>query len=485
MKNPSSISATSELVFQHTSELRLKADHLFKRFGYNLDHRLYNRAMLDLQDAIKLSPALIPQAMRLFEEFRREGGYDKAVTVGLVLLRFDAKNAELMNLVGNIYRRMRQPERALKMFQAALKCNPKLLKARYNLAASGYSVTAEDEELVRQTRKVERFQFYRRHGFMGVGGAEVPEILNENFDTLNRGVLSELDNSALMSQAVVETCQSMLRLHPQRWEHHYDLGLIQDLLENPQEAYHHYLNALSLAPREEVVRNNLAVLLAESAREMNLCAIVGADQLWHENLKQNPNDRTSVLNLAIFYRNRQKTFSSLKYFTWLGQLLAQSHGLFTLEAIQLKAEECFHAEKFEEAISLYQTLIQEHDCAEWHYRLGLIHHQRRQLEERIECWKTAHRMDPTHSATREALEHIVAELEAEAEELIEDNFLTDAMELLEKAVRTHPRVNACTLLIDLYKKLDRPELIETIRLLIQKLKGREQGQKRVAEGVAA
>ncbi|MBF0288316.1 MAG: tetratricopeptide repeat protein [SAR324 cluster bacterium] len=432
----------------------------------NFAKKLYNRAMLNIREAIRKDPLYLEEAHIQINSYFRTGQPEKAVAIGLAIIVFEPENFRLMNQIGNAYRKMENYKKALQMYQGALKVNPKYAHARYNMAAAYFKVPKMDEELVRQTKFVEKFVIYRRTGYQLTYDEAVPKLGNQVMPKHFRydSEIPYKEEDVEGAEIWISRFEKRAKDNPDSWQHQFDLAILYDIGRFGELALRYYQESAALNPLCDLIQNNLAVAIAEYRQDFKK-----AKEMFLSILKKDRSNRTIVLNLAILHRKMNKPFSMLKYFTYLGELLAKSHGLFSLDDMIQAAEEYYEEGEHNKAIKLYEALLDEKDDPEWMYRLGVLYHRKLKLKSAIAYWKQALEADPDHTASFEALNEQIDNLEDEAQQLLDENFLLDAASLLELATSIYPRVSTYELLADIHEELGEKDLADQAALRIREL----------------
>ncbi len=437
----------------------------------NFAKKLYNRAMLNMREAIHKDPLYLEEARIQLNSYFRTGQPEKAIAVGLAIIVFEPENFRLMNQIGNAQRKIGNYKKALQMYQGALKVNPKYAHARYNMAACYFKVPKMDEALVRQTKFVEKFIVYRRTGYQLTYDDAVPKLGNQQMPKYFRvdADLPYKEEDVEGAEIWISRFEKRAKDNPDSWQHQFDLAVLYDIGRFGELALRYYQKAAQLNAQSDLIQNNLAVAIAEYRKNFKK-----AKEMFLSILKKDRSNRTIVLNLAILHRKMNKPFSMLKYFTYLGELLAKSQGLFSLNDMIQTAEECYEQGEHDKAIKLYEALLEEKDEPEWMYRLGVLYHRKLKIKSAIAYWKQALAVAPDHTASFEALNEQIDNLEDEAQELLDDNFLLDAVSLLELATSIYPRVNTYELLADIHEELGEKELADQAALRARELAEKEE-----------
>ncbi len=422
-----------------------RAKELWDRAIRYFEGKLYNRALKDLQDAIELNPAYLEEAIDLMQVFSAQGSDEQALSVGFALLKMDTKNSELMNKLGNSLRKLNSHAKAKKLYTMALKVNPQYTEAKYNLAASSFRISTADSELLRQTKEVEGYTEPRRYGFEGsrAGFFELSnQVLDEEEETPKKSKaggkeeeeeeqpdLSEEDRKHVMDEMIAELKRD-LEATPGSWEAEYNLGLMYDLAAYGEQAIQHYEEAVRIDENHRYSANNLGAALMAHKQDYE-----GAESILLKNLDRHPFDRTTVLNLAVLYRTTQKSFQRLKYYVYLGDLLAKSLGEFETGAAEAYAEDLFSRRKYLEAIPVFENLALEKQQPYWFEKLTVMYYNQKKEDKLVSTWKRLLKIAPDHAEAQKKLTEMAQDYEKQARDKGEKGSRYQAITLMVKAVK--------------------------------------------------
>ena len=435
-----------------TGEKRAKEswDQAIKYF----DGGLHNRALKDLQEALTLNPGYGPEAMDLMLTFSQQGNEEMALSVGYALLKMDPKNSELMNKLGNSLRNTNSFSKAKKLYTYALKVNPKYPEARYNLAASSFGITTNDGALISQTRKAEQLLNFRRFPFQG-NRADFFAVPNEELgkdsssaksDT--EGEEEELSEEAKqqMMDGFIKQLKGDIEATAGTWESLFNLALLYDVNDMGKLALQYYRQAMEKDPENRMSRNNLAVALI--IHEDN---IAEGEGILLQNLADHRFDRTTVLNLALVYRKKEKQFQTLRFFTYLGDLLAKSMDDFETDKVEEHAREMFERRKYYDAISIFENMALEKQQDYWYEKLAVMYLNQKNEDKYLATFKRLLKINPEHEEAHSKLTEYAANYEAEAREKIEKGNRNQAINLMLKAVKIEENPERWLELAQLYQ----------------------------------
>ena len=444
---------------QSGNEEEKQARELWAHALRYFDGKLYNRALKDLTDALTLNPALSSDAMELMNTFNMQGNDEQALSVGLALLKVENQNPELMNKLGNTLRKLGSFSRAKKLYTMAVKLQPQNKEFKYNLAASSFGITAADSELVRQTRAVEGYSEPRRYGFMGSREDfyPVPNQVLEDSSKTSKGKKPEAEEPEQEGEMDEETRAQMIELMVRQlkedlsasqgaWEDEYNLGLFYDLVGYGELAVQHMTRAQELAQERTEPANNLGVI-----KWVHQSALEDAETLFLQNLSRHRFDRTTVLNLAVLYRQENKGFQTLKYYVYLGDLLARSLGEFRTDKVEQHAQELFQRRKYLEAIPIFENLAKEKQEPFWYEKLAVMFYNQKKEDQYIKALKDLLRIAPDNADAAQKVSAAAQNYEDQAREKIAKGSKRLAIQLLEKSVKIEESAERWVELAQLYE----------------------------------
>lgn len=432
-----------------------KAQELWARALKYFEGKLYNRALKDLSDAITLQPGYANDALELMQSFSMQGNDEQALSVGLALLKVEKENAELMNKLGNTLRKLGSFARAKKLYTMCIKLKPQSKEYKYNLAACSFGITAADGELVRQTKQVEAYTDPRRYEFLGTQEEFYPVPNQTLNDDKSKGPVEEEGDEAVemdeesraqMIDLMVKQLKENISASQGAWEDEFNLGLFYDLVGLGELAIQHLGKAAELAPEEPAPANNLGVALVVHKENLEQ-----AETVLLRNLSTNKFDRTTVLNLGVLYRKQGKAFQTLKYYVYLGDLLAKSLGEFNTEKVEQFAQELFQRRKYLEAIPVFENLGKEKQEEFWFEKLAVMYYNQKKEDQYLKALKDLLQINPENEESAGKISAAAKGYEDQAREKITRGNKRHAISLLEKAVKIEESAERWVELAQLYE----------------------------------
>lgn len=457
-----------------------KAKESWDRAIKYFDGGLNNRALKDLQDALTMNPGYGPEAMDLMQTFSIQGNEEMALSVGYALLKMDPKNSELMNKLGNSLRNTNSFPKAKKLYTYALKVNPQYTEAKYNLAASSFRITTNDGALISQTRKVEKFIEFRRYPFQG-HRAEFAPVPNEDLEEDSSSAKQAQEGEGEEEEITEEARQQMLDGFIQQlkgdleatagtWESLFNLALLYDINGMDNLALQYYRQAVEKDPENRMSTSNLAVAIILYEDDY-----AKAEGMLLKNLGNHPFDRTTVLNMALLYRKTGKQFQTLKYFTYVGDLLAKSMDDFETDKVEAHAQELFERRKYHDALPIFENMAFEKQQDFWYEKLAVMYLNQKNEEKYLQTFRRLLKINPEHEEARAKLKEYAANYEAEAREKMEKGSGHQAIELMLKAVKIEETPERWLELAQLYQDDGEEIMAENSLRRWKKLTGAEGG----------
>ena len=442
--------------------------------------KLYNRALKDMGIALTMNPDYGPEAMDLMTAFMGQGNDEMALSVGLALLKLDPKNHELMNRLGNALRNTESYAKAKKLYTHALKVNPKYDEAKYNLAACSFRIATADGALISQTRKVEVYTDFRRYDFMGNRDGFFPVPNQElEVDTKHskKGEKEEEAEEELSEEALAQMIDGMaqqLKVDVEEsggdFEALYNLALFYDVNNMAELALENYRKAAEKDPDNRMNNNNMAVALILHERNAK-----AAESLLLKNLETHPYDRTTVLNTALLYKAANKQFQTLKYYVYLGELMAVSLGHFNTDEAEVFAQDLFQRRKYLEAVPMFEALGREKQTTFWYEKLAVMYLNQKKEDKLINTWKRLLVIDPGHEEAAAKINEYAANYEKEAHEDMNKGRNHGAIENMSKAVKIQETPERWLELAQLYQDDGEEILADNALRRWKKLTGEDDG----------
>jgi len=440
-------------LFQKGDSKDKEAKMLWERAQKYFEGKLFNRALKDLSDAITLQPKYLQEAMDLMQAFMMQGNDEQALSVGLAMLKMDPQNFELMNKLGNALRKLGSFSKAKRLYTMALKINPRYTEAKYNLAACSFGIATADGELIRQTKQVEAYNQPRRYEFMGERAGFFP-VPNQALETdkdnhpedSDDGEEKSEEDHAQMSELMAGELKNDVAATQGAWEAIFNLGLFYDLTNMGELALQNMQKTHEMVPDAPEPANNLAVIIWKHKKDLEK-----AESLFLKNLTTNKFDRTTVLNLAVLYKEQGKAFQTLKFYVYLGDLLNKSMGDFDTEQVQGHARDLFERRKYMEAIPFYANLAKELGEDYWYEKLATMYYNQKKEELYIKTLRELLNVNPHHADASQKIGVAAQQYEEEAREKMDKGSRRQAIQLFEKAVKIEETPERWVELAQLYE----------------------------------
>lgn len=463
-----------------------RAKELWDRAIKYYEGKLFNRGLKDLQEAIDLNPDYGNEAMELMQTFSSQGNEEQALSVGFALIKMDPRNVELINKLGNSLRNIRSFDKAKRLYTRALKIKPDYKEAQYNLAGSTFRITTADGGLISQTRKVESIKLPRRYEFQGtrVGYQEVPNESFEEKKDSNKQDKEEEDEEnqpteeelAVMREGFINELKKDVESNPGTWDYEFNLALLYDLFEYGELAIQHYRTAKEIEPENRMSINNLAVALMVHKKEHS-----EAETLLLKNLGEHRYDRTTVHNLAILYRNMGKSFQTLKYFVYLGDLLDKSLMDYETGKMEAHAQQLFERRKYMEAVPVFENLATEKQQPFWLEKLAVMYLNQKKEDMYIGALKRLLRLEPDSEDASQKLNALADGYEEQAQDKIKKGSKNHAIQLMMQAVKIVETPERWVELAQLYEDEGEDILAENALKRWKQLSGGDESQPETAK----
>jgi len=175
-----------------------------------------------------------------------------------------------------------------------------------------------------------------------------------------------------------------------------------------------------------------------------------AETLLLKNLSAHRYDRTTVLNLAAIYKKQGKHFQTLKYYVYLGDLLAKSLGEFDTAKAEEHAQDLFTRRKYMEAIPFFENLAKEKQEDFWYEKLAIMFFNQKKEDLYVKTLKDLLAMNPSHADAMEKIRTAAQGYEDQAREKMDKGSKRQAIQLFEKAVKIEETAERWVELTQLY-----------------------------------
>ena len=457
---------------QQEKKLLAAVEQAIERGERFVRSNLFFHANIEFRFAAEQLPELLVEELEpVFNDYVQKEDHERALIIGLVLLKIQKEDYRLANTIGNCARKSKKYKQANNLYRHALKTNRNFNQAFYNLAASLAKVEKYDLEV----QALVEPQVQREH-FVLPSFLPHPDILHEVIDELTyakkahhveqiHDLLEELEQ-AESSENVGEAEKIRIRIQQKQKKEisptyneicekfradarkaqrlfekkgksqdqltgqqqifnlgiyalsHYDLTLAQNCFEElrivvPHPPYLEMVAALTLAlmgQREEAVADFFRLL------------------------EKDRDDRYLNINLGLIYYKSNNRLLAYKYLLIGAGLLQQSEGLFSRAELMRLAMVNFEQGSYKKALSLFTRIVEESENGLAWQNIGEIYLQWQDYHEACNAFKEALRINPDSLLIRKKLNSMHDHFVEKADELIEESKYMVAIESLEQAL---------------------------------------------------
>jgi len=367
----------------------------------------------------------------VLNDFLQKEDYEKALLVGLIILKAQKEDFRLANTLGNCARRLKNYQQANNLYRLALRTNNEFNQAFYNFAASLARVEKYDLEiqlLVEEYLLSEQFvlpscvpqsdcvdelidDLTCQNEARKV--REIQHLIKEENRLEMKGEIKaaeEIENKIIICQkrenkpgykqitiALQKSAQeaeenfdsSIEKLENLPWQHQiYNLGLFafqNKDIQLAQKCFKDLKNEQSSLPYVGML--NALIYDLRGKRDK---AIVDLLQL----LKENGKDRFININLGLIYRRANNRLLTYKYLLAGSVLLEDSEGMFSLKEIFQLAKKTLDQGELKRALKLFLLIVDESESIEAWAKIGDIYWQTLEEENAIQAYKQILKVDP-------------------------------------------------------------------------------------------
>ncbi len=184
----------------------------------------------------------------------------------------------------------------------------------------------------------------------------------------------------------ISTFQAAVKLAPDSWESHYDLGIALLTDRNPKGAAHELQTASTLKPDSPKILLPLGVSLSQLNQQS------AAMDAFRAVLKQDPQSVQALDGLT-------KALIAEKRYT---AAIAQLKNAPPDEVLQLNLAIAYSKNgNTDEALQILSAIVKDHpDYAQAHNNLGIVYTQQKRFSEAAKEFETALQLDPTNDSVR-------------------------------------------------------------------------------------
>lgn len=480
--------------------------------GFRLmNGKLYTRAMLEFQSALKLCQSVTLKSLEnKFIEFKASGELQAALSVGIVVLLAKDRDYKLANKLGNITRKLDNHKQANNLYKKALRINRDYDYAMYNLAASMGNVKKYDQEIKQIISK-----YVVSEDFVTPAYKNNPRIVDEiTNDLTNQKIerkaeeIKQLEKEkkekekALESYTVLKIGVAIKKMKATSTEPTYEeiRAEMQKLTEwdvshqHTQEerekrhgaifnlgifAFKNGEMDLSIKCFENLKNENSSIELLDMVDILILHeqgqTPLAVKRLF-DLLRDDLHNRYYNINMGLIYRKSGNVLNSLRYLAVGADLLEKSEGLYPISEMMDLAIEREQRRSFKKALNILNTVTSEQYIEVAWLAKGRILQKMQKPSEAVIAYKTILEADSTCDVPKIKLAEIHDEFVEKAEEAYINNRIGQAAALYEKALNAQRHTQTIEKMIDLYRQLNKRgkvhELINERNRLIKEEKER-------------
>lgn len=234
----------------------------------------------------------------------RQGKYEEAIASFRSVLSARPGNAEALNNIGVMYRKLGRPEDAVRMLQTASSRAPKRADIHYNLGNAYKQLGDADKAAAAYRRAIELDPAFAG-AYNNLGTLyETRNAFDEAEKTFTRGLEADASNPVLKYNLGVtlasenrleeahDAFRDALRSRPGWIEGLNNLGIVLNKLGRNGEAIETFDRILRLQPKNPIAKNNLAAVYTALGKEEL------AEKYLHSALEDDPAYVRAALNLG-------------------------------------------------------------------------------------------------------------------------------------------------------------------------------------------
>ncbi len=451
-----------------------------------LEGNFYNNALLEFQKALELDQEVVSERLSYrFTENLRIGDNDKALSIGLILIKIKDNDHVFVNQLGNCARKLQKFKQANNLYKQALRINRKYDLPLYNLAASMGRIDKYDldvKNLIGQFDKISDFVLPDYVNNSKILEQITEELIDEKKEEMEGDVLYEPTYNEISSkfksiigknskEASTGKDKSVLA------EHIFNLGLYA--LENRDSnlAIKCFLRLKKQKSRMEYL--DMVITLAMSLEDPSKKVLDHLMKL----LSKDRFNRYLNVNLALMYKRNRNRLLSYKYFALGALLLEKTNGVYGLSDLIKRGDDEYELGNLNQALKHYKIVESETENSHVQEQIGQILLMQNNYSEALPMFRKILKTDPQSAVGLDKINEIHNYYCERAEELFDVRKFSPAASLYEKALDIERRPETIQKAIGVYNQLMNYEKANMLaeELKEQKRKQREDKEQQIVE----
>ncbi len=424
-----------------------------------LSQKMHNGAMIEFGKAMEINSRIVyPKLLEELDKVAAAGELESAIAIGMNLIKEKTGDYKLINKLGNYAQSLQDFKQAIALYKKALKIKKDYKPSFYNLAAAEVKADIVNDEIINALSQFKDLTEYVLPGYIGDDNIVVsmtekvslskPKAVEAKIQqlVLLRGKKTESGDQIQVQKidanieklkkgagkvTVGDICQEFKNSSKQDPEneqtHLFNLGLYAVANQKTDVAE----DALKGLSSKDFPTSELLLAIIQEQKGNLQEAIEKLVQL----LAENEFNRYYNVNLGLLYRKAKKQFLSVKYLIKAAVLLKKSEGIYSMRRLIQEADVFLEQGNLEKALGFYKIAITEKPDAEIWNKIGIILKNQDQIDEAIDIFKEALKIDPGSETANKQLRQIHDDFIGTGDELFNENKYKPATEYFDKALR--------------------------------------------------
>ncbi|MCG8333495.1 MAG: tetratricopeptide repeat protein [Proteobacteria bacterium] len=437
-----------------------KAKELVQKGLSQLVQKAYKQATISLTLALEeLEEEVAPLLEDEFDRLLVTGKLEAIRAVGLVLLKTRPKDADLLNMMGNYARKLREVKEANHFYRQALKVNKSHQFAFSNLAASLANVDLFDEQIEKVMAMFQENNSYYLPEFKNGVVLSGEEDYEETCEKLRKAIKENWRNRSIMEGKIV--LQNDI----------FNLGLYALTNGDAELAYENFEKLLK--QKSTISELNMLLALTKTLHHSSLQESIN---MLVEQVKDDPQNRLINGNLGLLFRRAGNKLLAMKHFLICYDQLKQYDGFFTHGALVRAANRKYKERHFKKALQLFKIATKDSEDFDLWEKLANLQYQLKDINGALQSYKKVVSFAPDSAEARHKLNLIYNSYVKKAEELEAANKPQQAAVIYERALQIErsPKILKSTAAI--YKSLRQFDKAEDLLHESHLIKTKEKNQ---------
>ncbi len=484
-----------------------KAEEFLRKGIVLLDGKLYKQAMIEFQNAFQLEPKTTYERLdKEFKHYLEIFDHEAALSIGLILIKINKNDYELVNTIGNCARRQKNYKQANNLYRHALKINKNYPTAFYNLAASMGKIEKYDLDIKQALEVFSDIkdyilpEFYDDPEFKNTiikqFVTERSTIRDDRIRNLEGAIKAKEEENELQEARVLKmeleqekkaTEKPMAKDYRQFYEKlikENEDGETKKIYKITQRNLYNFA-IYALQNEESEIAMEIFSILKEQGNSIKyldmLTAIAMAKSkkikegidFFVKGLGQEQYNRFFNINLGMMYKSIGNRLLSTKYLTIGAELLEKSDGLYHLSDLINIADKNMAEGNNRKALKLYKVAVSEVDDTSLWANIGEIYINLKKYDDATKAFREILKIEPESKIATDQLKQLHDIFCARAEGFFHQSKYQAAASMYEKALRILRPAETLKQTASIYKVLNNTDKVEELNKEYEEIQKKE------------